>query len=66
MLPESFLLAGAVDTAMAHVMWPDYLAAGWYTSGQDCAGVRWRSGGLLFAGQVSPSSLGHLSFDTSV
>lgn len=62
-LPEQFLLCGAVDTAIAQVMYPDFLAEGWYTSGQDCAAVRWRSAGRTLGFWSGGGGLGFFGGD---
>ncbi|MFY9492865.1 MAG: hypothetical protein WAP55_00015 [Minisyncoccia bacterium] len=45
-LPESFLLAGGLDTAAAWVMYPDVLARDGKTPGYNCSAVQWLSPGL--------------------
>lgn len=42
-LPEGFLLAGGIDTAMGWVMYPDILARDNNTPYYDCSALQWRS-----------------------
>lgn len=42
-LPESMLLCGAIDTALAMTIYPDVLARDLNTPGLDCSAVRWQS-----------------------
>ncbi|MFH0852036.1 MAG: hypothetical protein V1845_00280 [bacterium] len=42
-LPESLLMAGGFDTAIALAMYPDVLARDWYTPGLDLSALSWQS-----------------------
>lgn len=42
-LPESLLLSGPLDTAVAWIMYPDVLARDYNTPGYDCSAVQWQS-----------------------
>ena len=42
-LPESMLLSGPIDTALAMTAYPDVLARDFNTPGLDCSAVQWRS-----------------------
>ncbi len=47
-LPESFILSGSLDIAMAFAMYPDVLGRNGYTPIYDCAAVNWQSSDSSF------------------
>lgn len=58
-LPEEILLAGALEPAVAAVMYPDITARDYQTPGLDCAALSWRGGSLCF--RASVDELGFLN-----